>query len=66
MRATRRGRGRQPIVIENVRSAKAPRVSVTRMRNENVPAVVGVPLMRPGLAVSRSPGGSCPERSVHE
>jgi hypothetical protein len=31
----------------------------------NVPAVVGVPVIRPGLPVSSSPGGSSPEMSVH-
>ncbi len=55
----------QVTVMENVRSANAPRVSVARTTNENVPRVVGVPVIRPGLAVSRRPGGSWPERSVH-
>jgi hypothetical protein len=55
----------QLTVMENVRSANAPRVSVARTTNENVPRVVGVPVIRPGLAVSRKPGGICPERSVH-
>ena len=51
--------------MENVRSAKAPRVSVARTTNENVPRVVGVPVIRPGLAESRSPVGSWSERRVH-
>jgi hypothetical protein len=55
----------QEMVMENVRSANAPRESVTRTRKENVPRVVGVPVIRPGLALSRSPGGSCPARSDH-
>lgn len=55
----------QLTVMENVRSANAPRVSVARTTKENVPRVVGVPVIRPGLAVSRKPGGICPERSVH-
>ena len=54
----------QLTVMENVRSAKAPRVSVARTTNENVPRVVGVPVIRPGLAESCKPGGSWPERSV--
>jgi hypothetical protein len=52
-------------VIENVRSANAPRESVTRTVKVNVPAVVGVPVIRPGLAASSSPGGGSPETSVH-
>jgi hypothetical protein len=55
----------QLTVMENMRSANAPRVSVARTTKENVPRVVGVPVIRPGLAVSRKPGGICPERSVH-
>src|SRR5215213_6556962 len=55
----------QLTVMENILSANAPRVSVARTTNENVPRVVGVPVIRPGLAVSRKPGGSWPERSVH-
>ena len=55
----------QLTVMENVRSANAPRVSVARTTNENFPRVVGVPVILPGLAVSRKPGGICPERSVH-
>lgn len=55
----------QLTVMENVHSAKAPRVSVARITNENVPRVVGVPVIRPGLAESCKPGGSWPERSVH-
>jgi hypothetical protein len=51
--------------MENVRSAKAPRVPVARTTNENVPRVVGVPMIRPGLAEGRRPGGSWPERRVH-
>jgi hypothetical protein len=55
----------QVTVMENILSANAPRVSVARTTNENVPRVVGVPVIRPGLAESCKPGGSCPERSVH-
>jgi hypothetical protein len=53
----------QVMVIENVRSAVAPRSSVTRTVNENVPAVVGVPVMRPGLSERLSPGGNWPATS---
>jgi hypothetical protein len=62
---SRPGERAQLIVIENVRSAVAPRESVTRTVNVNVPAVVGVPVIRPGLSVSSSPGGSSPSTSVH-
>ena len=55
----------QVTVIENVRSANAPRESVARTTNENVPRVVGVPVIRPGLAVSCKPGGIWPDRNVH-
>ena len=48
----------QVTVMEKVRSANAPRVSVARTTNENVPRVEGVSVIRPGLAVSRKPGGS--------
>jgi hypothetical protein len=51
----------QLIVIENVRSANASRESVTRTVKVNVPAAVGVPVIRPGLSASSSPGGSSPE-----
>ena len=36
----------QVTVMEKVRSANAPRVSVARTTNENVPRVVGVPVIR--------------------
>ena len=55
----------QVTVIENVRSANDPRESVARTTNVNVPRAVGVPVILPGLAESRKPGGSAPERSVH-
>ena len=55
---------RQLTVMENVRSAKAPRVSVARTVKENAPRVVGVPVIRPGLACRRRPGGRAPARSV--
>jgi hypothetical protein len=37
--------------MENVRSANAPRESVTRNANENVPRVVGLPVIRRNSAV---------------
>ena len=55
----------QLTVMEKVLSANAPRLSVARTTNENVPRVVGVLVICPGLAESRNPGGSYPERSVH-
>jgi hypothetical protein len=55
---------RQLIVIENERSANAPRSSVTRTVKAYVPAAVGVPVIRPGLSESSSPGGSSPATSV--
>ena len=47
-------------VIENVRSAVAPTESVTWTTKVNVPLVVGVPVIRPGLGERLSPGGSVP------
>jgi hypothetical protein len=37
-----------------------PRSSVTRKVNVKVPAVVGVPVMRPGEVVNDNPGGRAP------
>ena len=42
-----------------------PPSSVTRSVNVKVPAVVGVPVMRPGDVVSDSPGGNCPATRDH-
>jgi hypothetical protein len=50
----------QLIVIENSFSLKAPRSSVTRTVNVNVPAVVGVPEMVFSRVGSSRPGGSAP------
>jgi hypothetical protein len=50
--------GSQLMVMEKVRSANAPWVSVARTVKVKVPVFVGVPVIRPGLAVSSRPGGS--------
>jgi hypothetical protein len=49
-------------VIENSRSLKAPRSSVTRTVKLNVPAVVGVPEMVFSRLGSSRPGGRAPRR----
>jgi hypothetical protein len=50
----------------NWRVACWPPSSVTRSVKEKVPAVVGVPVMRPGDVVKDNPGGSCPaQRSAN-
>ena len=54
----------QLIVIESSFSLKAPRSSVTRTVNVNVPAVVGVPEMVFSRLGSSRPGGSAPATSV--
>jgi hypothetical protein len=42
-----------------------PAASSTRRLKLNVPAVVGVPVIRPGDACRARPGGSAPATSVH-
>ena len=48
------------MVMLNVPVAVWPAASSTRSVNVKVPAVVGVPEMRPGEACSASPGGNVP------
>jgi hypothetical protein len=48
------------IVIEAVTAFVAPLTSVAPVVKENVPALVGVPVIAPETASSASPGGSIP------
>ena len=48
------------MAIVNVLVAWWPTLSVTRNVKAKVPAVVGVPVIRPGDDVSERPGGSGP------
>jgi len=54
--------------MENVGSANAPRVSVARTTNENVPRVVEMPVMPPEPTHCMNnvrPGGICPETTLN-
>ena len=53
-------------VMLNVPVADWPRESATRSAKVNVPAVVGLPVIRPGDAWRARPGGSVPLVRVHE
>ena len=53
------------MVMLNVPVVDWPPESATRSAKVNVPAVVGVPVIRPGEAWSARPGGSVPLIRVH-